>query len=85
MKEWLKYFRIWFLVCGIILVAFIVTYFSVLKVNETPEAERINKVCTETERVFDYADVLTAEEENKLREYIAECEKEPSAILFFWL
>lgn len=76
MKEWLRYFRIWFLVCGIILVAFIVTYFSVFKKNATPETERINQICTETERVFDYADVLTDEEEDKLREYIAECEKE---------
>ena len=76
MKEWLRYFRIWFLVCGIILVSFVVTFFSVWKEDETPEVERVNQICTETERVFDYADVLTDEEENKLREYIAECEKE---------
>ena len=32
-----------------------------------------------TERVFDYADMLTDEEEQNLREYIAECEEKIQA------
>jgi len=76
MKEWFRYFRIWFLVCGIILALFIFGYFTMYRQEDLAQTERVNKVCTEDERVFDYADVLTVEEENKLREYIAECEQE---------
>lgn len=76
MKEWFRYFRIWFLVCGIILALFIFGYFTMYRQEELAPAERINQVCTEEERVFDYAGVLTDSEEEKLREYIAECEKE---------
>lgn len=38
--------------------------------------ERVNNVCTDTERVFDYADVLSDEEEELLRELIAQREKQ---------
>ncbi len=37
--------------------------------------ERNNSQCLTSERVFDYADVLTDAEEDELREYIAESEK----------
>ena len=45
---------------------------SFLKTKAIPD--RANTSCQETERVFDYADVLTTEEENSLRELIAETE-----------
>lgn len=76
MKEWLRYFRIWFLVCGIILIAIIVTLVANRKETEAADTERINNICTETERVFDFADVLTDEEENNLRELIAQREQQ---------
>lgn len=76
MKEWLRYFRIWFLVCGIILIAIIICTVGNGKETEVANAERINKVCTETERVFDYADVLTDEEEDGLRKLIAQREQQ---------
>lgn len=74
MREWLRYFRIWFLVCGILLVAVIVTYIGMKKPEETVTYERVNNVCTETERVFDFAGVLTDAEEDDLRAIIAETE-----------
>jgi len=76
MKEWLNYFKIWFLVCGILLLCLFISFVAVFKDTETSNAKRVNKVCTETERVFDYADVLTDKEEDALRELIAEREKQ---------
>jgi len=76
MKEWLRYFRIWFLVCGSILAIIIVYCLINYKETETVAAERVNKVCTETERVFDFADVLTDWEEDEIRKLIAIREKQ---------
>lgn len=56
---------------GLILLSLLISF---LKTKAIPD--RANTSCTETERVFDYADVLTTEEENKLRELIAETEPE---------
>lgn len=79
MRDWLRYFKIWFIVCGVIIAAFAVVlvpdYIAQKKAAENP-AERVNKVCTETERVFDYADVLTDAEEDALRELIAKREQQ---------
>ena len=76
MKEWFKYFRIWFLVCGILLLGMGICYAVIYKETKPANATRVNKVCTETERVFDYADVLTDSEEENLRELIAKREQE---------
>ena len=54
---------------GLILLSLLISF---MKTKAIPD--RTNTSCTETERVFDYADVLTTEEENKLRELIAETE-----------
>ena len=54
---------------GLILLSLLISF---LKTKAIPD--RTNTSCTATERVFDYADVLTTEEENKLRELIAETE-----------
>ena len=43
---------------------------------EALSSQRANTECTETERVFDYADVLTDSEEESLTEFIAEKEVE---------
>lgn len=75
MKSWFNYFKIWFLVCGIVVVVLVALLIS-SKVKNDENVVRINEVCTETERVFDYADVLTVEEENNLRVLIAEKELE---------
>ena len=54
---------------GLILFSLLISF---LKTKAIPD--RANTSCQETERVFDYADVLTSEEEDKLRELIAETE-----------
>lgn len=78
MKQWFKHFKILFIICGVIILAFLVVlvpeYLQKKKAVSAP-IERVNKICTEKERVFDYADVLTDEEENSLRQLIAEKEK----------
>lgn len=75
MKNWLNYFKIWFLVCGIIIVICLIPIIS-FNAKNSKSSERVNEVCTETERVFDYADKLTDEEEDSLRALIAEKEQE---------
>lgn len=69
-KQYLRYFRIWFIVLGVLAVIFAVT-----KVDGLTKGEGRKNSSAPTERVYDYADVLTAEEEQKLREHIASCEE----------
>ncbi len=61
MKEWFRYFRFWFLILAIAAAVFFVTRFISGRKGAQTDVTRINEVCTETERVFDYADVLTEE------------------------
>lgn len=73
--QYLKYFRFWFIgVATVIALTVILGIVHLLK----PEAVRLNSSAPE-ERVYDYADILTDEEENMLREYIAEKEQEYQA------
>jgi len=76
MKNWFKFFRIWFLVCGIIIIVCAIMIARKSKEGSNEVTERINTYCTESERVFDYGDVLSDEEENNLRALIAEKEIE---------
>lgn len=79
MRDWLRYFKVWFIVCGVIIAAILavmVPGYMARKKEASEVVERVNKVCTETERVFDYGDVLTDEEEDSLRELIARREKQ---------
>lgn len=66
-RQYLHYFRFWFIAAGLLAVACIV-----LKVVR-PGGEEIPRTNNEApkERVYDYADVLTEEEEEKLRQHIA--------------
>lgn len=73
-QQYFKYFRIWFIVFGILLVISAVLFVgSLLKSDK--KNERSNSKAPE-ERVYDFADVLSNSEENKLRELIAEAEAE---------
>lgn len=73
-KQYLHYFRFWFIAVAIVLVIFLGTLFAKLMSSKgSLLAERNNNVAP-TERVYDYADVLTSEEEDKLRSFIAKCE-----------
>ena len=73
MRNWFRFFRIWFLVCGIIIIICVIS--MIWNKENAVNYERVNTYCTENERVFDYGDVLTDEEEDKLRALIAEKEQ----------
>ena len=73
MRNWFRFFRIWFLVCGIIIIICVIS--MIWNKQNAVNYERVNTYCTESERVFDYGDVLTDEEEDKLRALIAEKEQ----------
>lgn len=72
MKEYIKYFW-WIYVVGIVLIfgyGFILIGHSMKYAGESTNNERVT-----SERVFDYADKLSEQEENKLRRKIAKYEK----------
>lgn len=71
-KQYLHYFRIWFAVIGVLIILCIVMALIKRAGKDTP---RTNGDAP-TERVYDYADVLTGKEEEDLRAYIAKMEKE---------
>ena len=71
-KKYVSYFKFWFLAILLLAVLFAV----LLAVHgRGSTAERTNQECDTQERVFDYADVLTADQEEALRALIAEQEK----------
>ena len=70
-KNYIKYFRVWFILVGIALaVNVLLTVVELL----TGAGRRGNDLAPE-HRVYDYADVLTSQEEEELELYIAENEK----------
>lgn len=71
LRQYFKHFKVWFIIAGILAVILVgAAVVHMLK----PKTVRGNSQ-DPTERVFDYADVLTDEEEQSLREYIAQCEE----------
>ena len=75
LRQYFKYFKIWFIIAGILAV---ITIGAAVVHALTPKPVRGNSQ-EPTERVYDYADMLTEEEEQSLREYIAECEEKIQA------
>ena len=71
-KQYLKYFRFWFVFLGIVAVVFAV---FVVKNNTFTLHTRVNNQAPE-ERVYDKADVLTNEEEQLLRDLIFQKEEQ---------
>lgn len=71
-KKYISYFKFWFL--AILLLAVLLVVLLAVRGRESA-AERTNQECDTQERVFDYADVLTADQEEALRAVIAEQEK----------
>lgn len=76
MREYLHYFRFLFISIGVMFTLWLVVF---LVKGNTGNYVRTNTECTTEERVFDYADVLTDTEEEKLREQIAQREKQIGA------
>ena len=70
-KEYLRYFRIWFIIVGILAVLAAGRVAVRLAAGNAPRENNSAPV----ERVYDYADVLTDDEEEKLRSQIAKAEK----------
>lgn len=68
-KQYFKYFTVWFIVTGTIVAACIL-----IMAVKAIGSRRANDSAP-SERVYDMADVLTEEEEDKLREYITRKEK----------
>lgn len=74
-KQYLHYFRIWFIVVGVLLgLTVAVGILHAVRGGRT----RTNTAAP-AERVFDFAEILTEEEEEKLRRYIARKEAEYGA------
>lgn len=72
MKEYFRYFRWLF----IVLAALVVILGFVKLLSGAAHYERTNTECMTTQRVFDYADVLTSEQEQELAGLIAKREKQ---------
>lgn len=70
-RQYFSYFKIWFLAAAILLA---VAIFSVVQFFRDMNRTRTNMEAP-VERVYDAADVLTVDEEQELREYIAWAEE----------
>ena len=74
-RQYLKYFRIWFIITGVfVALGLVFGVASLFSGEEEKNPERQN-MSAPKERVYDFADVLTDAEEKNLREYISR--KEP--------
>ena len=76
MRQYFRYFRLLYIIFAAL--ALLVGLLSVGHAATAKAANyhRTNTECATTERVFDYGDVLTDKEEDKLRELIAKREKQ---------
>lgn len=74
-RQYFKYFRIWFIVIGVL--AVITVIFLICHLLEQEVVRSNNKA--PSERVYDQAEVLTEGEEQKLRALIAEAEEKIKA------
>lgn len=70
-KQYVKYFRVLFIILGIFLVAAVAMRIWITNMNNRPRRNTQAPV----ERVYDYANILTPEEEELLRSQIAAAEK----------
>ena len=71
LRQYIRYFRFWFI--GILVLAVVLAGLFIAGLV-IPKAPRKNQEAPQ-ERVFDYADVLTDEEEQQLREQIAKAQR----------
>lgn len=70
-KQYLHFFRIWFILLGIL---FVVAVLAAFVRNVQRNTSGRGNMQAPAERVYDYADMLTDEEEEELRKLIAEKE-----------
>lgn len=74
-RQYLKYFRIWFIVIGVLAVFTVIFFIG----NQLEEEVVRSNFQAPAERIYDQADVLTDSEEEKLRGLIAEAEEKIKA------
>lgn len=79
-RQFVHYFRVWFLVLAVLAVVF------VMKKGMEVIGDRQTRGNSQApvERIYDEADVLTVEEEQKLRQYIANCERTYHIDIVIW-
>ncbi len=76
LRDYFHYFKWIYIVLGIVAAALLCISGGHFLISGLAGHERTNTQCLTTERVFDYGDVLTDQEENKLRKLIAKREKQ---------
>ena len=76
MKQYFSYFKWLYIILAVLALLLGVVSAGRGVINKTADYQRTNTECTTTERVFDYGDVLTDKEEDKLRELIAKRERQ---------
>lgn len=72
-KQFFRYFRIWIIVAAVMLVLW-----GILAIitNQTKDSDVRDNSLAPSQRVYDYADVLTDAQEESLARVIAECEEQ---------
>lgn len=76
MKDYFRYFKWVYIILGAAAALVILLHVGHWGIAKAANYRRTNTECKTEERVFDYADVLSDKEENKLRELIAKREKQ---------
>lgn len=76
MKEYFRYFKWMYIILGVVLLLFGLISGGHWVISNAVNYQRSNKECATQERVFDYGDVLTNQEEEELRSLIAKREKQ---------
>lgn len=76
MREYFHYFKWLYIILGVMICIYSLLAGGHWVVSKMANYKRTNKVCATEERVFDYGDVLTDKEEEKLRKLIAKREKQ---------
>lgn len=76
MKEYFRYFKWLYIILVVLILLLGLISGGHRAIAGTVNYQRTNTECTTTERVFDYGDVLTDKEEDKLRELIDQREKQ---------
>lgn len=76
MKEYFRYFKWLYIILGAVLLLFGFLSGGHYVISNAVNCQRSNTACATEERVFDFGDVLTDREEEKLRSLIARREKQ---------
>lgn len=76
MREYFRYFKWMYIMLGAAALLLGLLYAGHWGISRMFRYERTNQSCTTKERVFDYGDVLTDREEDKLRRLIAKREQQ---------